>query len=155
MNRQLVESATHPDRLEAIVQEMGGDWRVHANSIMGGELGEGLTAANAIIRRDKSFFTDNHDVLFGTDEERIRTRLGDEGIEVEFDPQPSSPFDPSRSIGSMTVPEHLIRGVAAAGPLKPSPVEGGVTFAVGDRSFRYDRLGLRSAQTVALLTGGG
>ena len=143
MNRQLVENATHPDRLEAIVQEMGDDWRVHANNVMGGQLGEGLTAANAVIRRNKSFFKDNREVLFGSDEERIRTRLGDEGIEMEFDPPSISPFDLSRNIESMMVPEHLIRGGVAAGPVKSSPVEGGFTFAVGDRSFRYDRLGLR------------
>lgn len=143
MNRQLVECATHPDRLEAIVQEMGDDWRVHANNVMGGELGEGLTAANVIIRRDKSFFTDNHDVLFGSDEERIRTRLGDEGIEVEYDPEPSGPFDTSRSIVSMTVPEHMLRGATADGKVTPNQGEGSFTFALGDRSFRYDRLGLR------------
>ncbi len=143
MNRLLVERATHPEELEAIVKKMGGDWRVHANNITGGQLGEGLTAANAVIRRDKSFFTDNHDVLFGSDGERIRTRLGDEGIEVEFDPPPSSPFSPTQRIGSMTVPEHLLRGATVEGPVAPSSVEGGFTFVVGDRSFRYDRLGLR------------
>ena len=142
MNRQLVERATHPDELEAIVQEMGAEWRVHANNVTGGQLGEGLTAANAVMRHDKSFFNDNHDVLFGSDEEKIRTRLGDEGIEVEFDPPPPSPFDPSRNIGSMTIPEHLLREATAAGPVTPNPIESGFTFAVGDRNFRYDRLGL-------------
>ena len=66
VNRMLVERATHPEALEAIVQELGDDWRVHANNVTGGMLAEGLTAASAIIKRDKSFFTDNHDVLFGT-----------------------------------------------------------------------------------------
>jgi CRISPR-associated endonuclease/helicase Cas3 len=143
MNRQLVERATHPAELEAIVQEMGDDWRVHANEVLGGELGDGLTAANAIIPRNKSFFTDNREVLFGSDEEKIRTRLGDEGIEVDFDPPPPSPFEPSRNIERMTVLEHLLRGATAAGPVTPSLVEGGFTFNVGDRHFRYDRLGLR------------
>ena len=143
MNRRLVERATHPAELETIVQEMGYDWLAHANNVTGGQLGEGLTATNAVIRRDKSFFNDNHDVLFGSDEEKIRTRLGDEGIEVEFDPPPLSPFDPSRSIGNMTIPEHLLRGATASGKVMPSPVEGGFTFAVGNRNFRYHRLGLR------------
>ena len=94
MNRQLVERATHPEALEAIVKDMGDDWRVHANKVMGGELAEGLTADSAIIRRDKSFSTDNHDVLFGDAEEHIRTRLGDEGIDIELDPPPPSPLRP-------------------------------------------------------------
>ena len=143
MNRLLVEKATHPTELEAIVQELGDDWRVHANGVAGGELADGLTAANAVIRRDKSFFNDNREVLFGSDEERIRTRLGDEGIEVEFDPPPPSPFDTSRNIESLTIPEHLLRGAVPEGPVVPTEHEGGFTFAVGDRAFRYDRLGLR------------
>ena len=143
MNRLLVEKATHPAKLDAIVDEMGDDWQVHANNVVGGQLGEGMTAANAVIRRDKSFFNDNREVLFGSDEERIRTRLGDEGIEVEFDPSPHSPFDASRNIGSMTIPEHMLRGASAEGQVTPNLVVGGFTFAVGDRAFRYDRLGLR------------
>ena len=109
MNRLLVEHATHPTVLEAIVQELGGDWPVHANKIMGGNLAEGLTAAAAIIQRGKSFFTDNHDVLFGTAEERIRTRLGDEGLDVELDPPPPSPFDPARRIDPDSGPGSLAR----------------------------------------------
>ena len=62
---------------------------------------------------------------------------------MEFDPTPPSPFDPSRSIESMTIPEHLLRGVVPEGKVTPSPVEGGFTFAIGDRAFRYDHLGLR------------
>ena len=142
MNRQLVENATHPTALENIVQEMGDDWQAHANNVMGGQLGEGLTAANAVIRRDKSFFTDNHEVLFGSDEERIRTRLGDEGIEVEFDPPPISPFDVARRIGGMTIANHLLRGAVSEGPIAPTKSDGGFTFAIGDQQFRYDRLGL-------------
>ena len=145
MNRKLVEYATHPDRLDAITQEMGDDWRVHGNNVMGGQLGEGMTAESAAIRRDKSFFVHNHEVLFGSDEEKIRTRLGDEGIDVEFAPEPVSPFEPARSIGSVTIPEHMLRGATAGGRVTPNPAEGGFTFAVGDRTFRYDRLGLRQA----------
>ena len=144
MNRELVELATHPEALEAIVQELGDEWRVHANQIEGGEIAEGLTAANSVIRRDKSFFIDNRDVLFPVGgEEKIRTRLGDEGIEVEFDPPPPSPFDLGRPIERMVVPEHLLRGASYGGSISPNTFDGGFTFAVGDRGLRYDRLGLR------------
>ncbi len=145
MNRKLVEKATHPAELEAIVEEMGDDWKVHANSIMGGELAEGLTAANSIIRRDKSFFTDNREVLFGSDEEKIRTRLGDEGIEVQFAPPPPSPFDATRLIDRMSVPFRWLGNADVPDSISPSLTGdgSGFTFAVGDRAFRYDRLGLR------------
>ena len=143
MNRDLVERATHPDALKAIAQELGGDWLVHANSVMGGALAEGLTARNSIIRRDKSFYHDNQDVLFGSVEERIRTRLGDEGIEVEFAPAPASPFDPGRTIGRIVVPARWLIGVTVDGPITPNICGGGFNFNVGDLALRYDRLGLR------------
>ena len=74
MNRELVERATHPGALEAVVQgyeredaELGAKWRVHANEVEGErKSGTGLTARSAIIQRDKSFFMDNRDVLFGS-----------------------------------------------------------------------------------------
>ena len=143
MNRELVERATHPAVLEAMVEDLGDEWREHANKVMGGELADGLTAANAVIRRDKSFFTDNRDVLFGSNEEQIRTRLGDEGIEMEFDPPPAGPFDAGRSIETLTIAAHLLRGAVPDGPVTPAGDGEGFTFAVGDRTFRYDRLGLR------------
>ena len=143
MNRELVERATHPDALESIVQELGDEWRVHANSVAGGVLAEGLTAQNAIIRRDKSFFTDNSDVVFGTVEERIRTRLGDDGIHIELSPPPPSPFEPGRAIDRIAVPVRWLDGAAVDGPVTPSTFDGGFTFTIGDRLFRYDRQGLR------------
>ena len=145
MNRKLVEGATHPTALEAIVKEMGDEWGAHANRITGGDLADGLTAQNAIIRRDKSFFTDNHDVLFGTAEERIRTRLGDEGLDVELAPPPPSPFDPGQHIDRIALPVRWLDGAIVDGPVRPVPFEGGFTFAAGDRSFRYDRRGLGRA----------
>ena len=144
MNRLLVEKATHQTQLKAIVDELGDDWLVHANQIMGGELADGLTAGNTLIRRDKSFFgDDNREVLFSSNEERIRTRLGDEGIEVEFDPSAPSPLSATRRIESITPPNHLLRGATAEGPVTPRITDGGFTFAIGDQNFRYDRLGLR------------
>lgn len=143
MNRKLVERATHPEALEAIVAELGDDWRVHAHAVDGEEIAEGLTASQALIRRSKSFFTDNHDVLFASVEERVRTRLGDEGIDVELAPPPPSPFEPGRAIDRIAAPARWLRGVAVDGPAAPTLSDGGFTFTVGDRGFRYDKWGLR------------
>ncbi len=146
MNRMLVERATHPDALADLVQQMGEAWREHAIWVEGGELAERLTARQAIIRRDKSFFgDDNRDVLFGTNEEKIRTRLGDEGIDVELTPPQPSPFPYGQPIDRIAVPARWLRGVNVEEPAgaAPAPAAGGFVFGIDDRRFRYDRLGLR------------
>ena len=145
MNRELVERATHPEALERIVLELGDEWRVHANSVEGGQIADGLTARNAIIRRDKSFFTDNREVIFGDMEERIRTRLGDDRLDVGFDPPPASPFDKSARIEKLAVSARWLGGAEVPESVAPIPVSGGFTFAIGDRQFTYDSLGLRRA----------
>ena len=145
MNRKLVERATHPEALEQIVLELGDEWRVHANSVEGGQIADGLTARNAIIRRDKSFFTDNREVIFGDMEERIRTRLGDDRIDIGFDPPPASPFDISARIEKLAVSALWLGGAEVPESVAPIPVSGGFTFSIGDRQFTYDRLGLRRA----------
>ena len=40
MNRELVERATHPAALEAIVQEMGERWQKHAISVRGEQIAD-------------------------------------------------------------------------------------------------------------------
>ena len=147
MNRLLVENATHPDALEAIVEELGDDWKVHALDVEGKAIAEVQGARSNVVQRAKSFYADNNNgsgLLFPSGaEERIRTRLGDEGIEVEFDPSPASPFNAERAIGSMAIAAHLLRGAAPHGPVTPAGVEGGFAFAIGELRFRYDRHGLR------------
>ena len=87
-----MERSTHPDALAKIENELGSDWIAHGGDMAGVRIAGDLTAHSAVVRRDRSFLTDNEDVLFGSVEERIRTRLGDEGIRVEFEPPPPSPF---------------------------------------------------------------
>ena len=147
MNRELVERTTHPDALKAITDELGEDWQIHATQMTGETLAKNLTAKNALIRYDKSFFgDDNREVVFGSDEERIRTRLGDEGIEVDLDPPAPSPFG-VEAIGQLTIPHHLAPRLSGEAtddkPVVPDPEDGGFTFRIGESRFRYDRLGLR------------
>ena len=141
MNRELVEMATHPEVLEAITDELGVAWREHAHRVIGGEIADGLNARSAIVRRDRSFCGDNTEVLFASQEERIRTRLGDEGIELSLKPAPEGPFG-AGPIESLIVPArwlHSEREEAAT----PDIDGEGFTFRVGAEAFRYDRLGLR------------
>lgn len=143
MNRMLVERATHRDALREIVERNGIEWAQHEREVTGGYIADDLTARDALIRRNKAFFEDNEDVLFGANEEAIRTRLGDEGVEVGFEPAPQSPFDSQRHIESLTIGAHLLRGAMPSGPVGTEKVEGGFTFSIGEQSYLYDRLGLR------------
>ena len=140
MNRMLVERATHPAKLQAVVDAMCEGWAEHANDVAGVTIAEGLTAGNAIIRRDCSFL--DREVAFGSVEERIRTRLGDEGVTVEFEQAPTSPFNSGQPIPQMSIPYHMARGLTPQDPVAATATEGGFEFTVGDASFRYDRLGL-------------
>ena len=143
MNRELVERCTHPAALRAIEKELGDDWVGHGGDMAGIEIADGLTAQSAVVRRNSSFLHGNNDILFGKMEERIRTRLGDEGIEVEFEPRPPSPFSAERRIARMTIPAHLGYGDAGEEAIEPERIDGGFMFWTGGRGYRYDRLGLR------------
>ena len=143
MNRQLVERATHPQALKAITQEMGDDWQSHALAIQGGEIGDGQTARGVTIRRNSSFFTDNRDVVFVSSDENIRTRLGDDRLDVAIAlPQPS-PFDGSQKIDTLALSVRWLPSDEAPEPVAPSPAGDGFEFAIGERRCRYDRRGLR------------
>ena len=146
MNRELVERATHPDVLASTAQEKGEDWVSHANHLLGNEFADRGSARSAFIKRDKSFFTDNREVLFSSDEERIRTRLGEDRIDVVFKPQPVSPFETGRLIDKMAVSVRwLQQGQKVPETVEATASDGGFDFRVGDRKFRYDRKGLRGA----------
>ena len=143
MNRELVEMATHPEVLEQITQELGDEWKEHAIGAAGGHIADVQTARGHIIRRDKSFFTDNPDVLFPSDDERIRTRLGDDRVEIDFAPPLFSSFDASITIDRLAMSTRWLPGIDPPASVEPAPADGGFEFRVGDRRFRYDRLGLR------------
>ena len=143
MNRLLVERATHPEALNAIAEEMGDAWREHANNSEGGEIADKQLARGHTIKRGKSFFEDNREILFISGEEYIRTRLGDDRIDIAFDPPQPSPFDASKKIDKLAVSERWLPDENLPEFVAPSPIDGGFGFTVDDRRFVYDRLGLR------------
>ena len=143
MNRALVEDATHPDVLAEITAELEEGWGGHALEIEGAQIADGLTAGHALIRRDSSFYADNREVCFPDAETRIRTRLGDEGVEITLEPAARSPFAADCAIGQLAIPGHLAHGLTGEEPVPWEQRDGGFEFSVGGRSFRYDRLGLR------------
>ena len=144
MNRLLVENATHPTALESITQEMGLEWKAHAISNEGGYIADRQTARNHVIKFDKSFCLDNQEVCFPGNEERIRTRLGDDRVDITLDPPPSSPFN-GAPIDGIALSVRWLGDAEAPDSVEPTPGEDGFEFSIGDRKFRYDRLGLQRA----------
>ena len=142
MNRRLVERATHDEALRGF-DGMGEDWDELRNNINGERFADDLTARQAIVKRDKTFL--EREVRFASGvEDRIRTRLGDENIEVELDPPPPSPFN-GAEIKTISIPLWLVGegNVPPKSPIAPQTSSNGFEFAIGNRRFAYDRLGLR------------
>jgi len=136
MNRMLVESATHPERIAELHEEMGQEWTKYSNQVIGAELANQGMARNVLL----PFKTPFSEVRFPTDEERIRTRLGGEGARIEFvEPVKSSLGEEIRWI---SLPEHWSHGVDADTPVKPEFTEHGIQFVVGSTMLSYDRRGL-------------
>lgn len=143
MNRELVERATHPKALESIATQMGEDWKEHSLEVEGIAIGDGMTARGSIVRRDRRFFVENGDVLFPSDDERIRTRLGDDRIEVRLIPPQSSPLGDEQLIDKLAISVRWLPDGRTPESADAEPVTGGFHFSIGERGFTYDRLGLR------------
>ena len=143
MNRELVEGATHREALERITEEMGEEWRVHAIDSEGGYIADRLVARSTLIDFGKDFFNDNRDVCFPGNEERIRTRLGDDRVTVKLDPPQPSPFGQGRKIEAVDMTVRWLGGATAPESVTPEPAGDGFRFIIGERGFVYDRLGLR------------
>ena len=141
MNRKLVESATHPEKLDGLVKSKGDEWPTHAGAIAGNRFGDIQTARNNIVRRDRTFLEQG--IVFAGDEERIRTRLGDEGVEIALAAPQRSPFRQDGAIYKVAVRLSWLGDAEAPESVDVKAVDGGFEFAVGDRRFAYDRLGLR------------
>ena len=143
MNRELVERATHHEALDAITAELGEAWKDHAINTEGGYIADVQTARGHVIARDKSFFTDNREVCFPSNEEQIRTRLGDDRVAIAFKPEPTSPFDTARQVDRLAMSVRWLGGEDAPETVEPMAADYGFEFRIGERGFRYDRLGLR------------
>ena len=144
MNRKLVESATHGEALDRITKELGDQWQEHKISTTGALIADQQTAHSHLIRRDKSFFEDNGEVCFPSDDKWIRTRLGDDRVEIAFNPPLPSPFDSSGAIDRMALPLGWLERDDAPDSVEPTATDGGgFAFRIGSHRFRYDRLGLR------------
>ena len=95
INRELVERTTHPEALEALVEELAAGepkWRAHDEDNFGLTLAHRGSAAAAGIDWTRPF-SDLISLPWSGDEERFATRLGLDSRVVEFD-QAEAPISP-------------------------------------------------------------
>ncbi len=140
-NRRLVESATHPDALDAIVTSLGGPFVRHAQWVVGEVSACRRIASGHLVDRHACFGTRESEFPSRDVSGRIATRLGASDRQVEFDAGLPGAF--GTVVRKLTIPDHLVRGAAAdAEPQAARPTQSGFCFGFGSATYRYDRLGL-------------
>jgi CRISPR-associated endonuclease/helicase Cas3 len=142
MNRALVEAATHPAALAALCAELGREdsrWLKAATADAGTTIAHSKAAEVAAIAWTKPA------AMFRLAEEAIGTRLGARDIEVEVDPALPGPFPDSVPITRLLIPAHLHGDrLPNSGSVSFIRTKEGLSFALGDRKFRYTRYGLEA-----------
>ncbi|MCY4591152.1 MAG: CRISPR-associated helicase Cas3' [Alphaproteobacteria bacterium] len=142
-NRSLVESATHPEQVEALHQELGKEWADYWNAIRGTDMAESGAARTSVLQVDNPFaglkFPDRN-------EQYIRTRLGAEGARIVFSNPVPGPF--GAEISRLTLPSHWCHDLGDIPEVVPEKAPGGLFLRIGHRQFFYDRHGLTKIQTL-------
>ena len=138
MNRRLVEAATHPERTEALIVEKEEGWAAYERKLGGVEAAERGMARLRWLDREQPY----EDTLFPGADERVMTRLGEDGVLLTLDPSPVSPF--ANRISQITLPARWSAGISStdAETVAVSPVPDGLVLVVGEREFIYSRKGL-------------
>jgi len=145
MNRRLVESATHADALKEVVNRLGERWRAHATHCDGIAIAERRLARLNVVDRDQPFiwcrFPSSLDA-------RIRARLGEDDRLVEFGKALRGPF--GNLIDCLTIPGWFVRQAADNVEVRDLNVQPqAISFDFAQRTFVYDRLGLRLAKSLS------
>lgn len=137
MNRALVEAATHPQALEAIAEAHG--WQGYRQRVIGKALAEMRTAGLVTLDRTKPLISGGRVNCF-PDDEKIRTRLGEEGAVLTLPPGTIGPF--GTPVTRMALPAHWSRGLTGEEEVRVTPgAPIGVT--VSDRFLTYGPQGLQ------------
>ena len=141
MNRTLVEGATHPERIDALLEEKGEDWARYERKVGGSALAEGMIADLNSLDREERF----EKATFPESDERIVTRLGEEGVVLSLDPSTVGPF--GRCISRISLPARWSHGIGMEAPVGISAKEDSLVLSVADSRFCYSREGLARIKT--------
>ena len=148
MNRMLVEQATHEDALRSLATQLGGPWMEQQQQTWGFAAAERGVARAHLLDRNNPF---DEDLAFPDLDEKVRTRLGDDGPRVELaEPQPG-PF--GVAVRTFNLPAHFFGGREGGLPTKEeidaaaaNQTHNGLILHVAGRAFWYDRLGVHEAE---------
>lgn len=134
MNRALVEAATHPEALDRIAAERG--WQTYRQRVTGKALAERRLADLVLLDRGKPL-----PESFPSDE-KIRTRLGEEGAVLTLPPGTIGAF--GQPITRLALPAHWSRGLTGDEAVHVEPLGAGSSLrvTVNDMAFLYGPEGL-------------
>ena len=136
MNRELVESATHPTRLDKLIEEKGNTWDEYHRKCGGTEAAAKMVAKLNALDREEHF----ESLRFPDSDEKIMTRLGEEGAILELDPPPDGPF--GHAVTRIALPAHWSQGIGKDDQVEVTRDEAGLILSVAELRFRYSRIGL-------------
>ena len=135
MNRELVEGATHPERIHRLLEAKGEQWQRYHSEVGGAEAAKRMLANLVMLDRGKDYLQ----ARFPPSDERIMTRLGEDGVVLDFESE-LGPF--GASISRITLPAHWSRGLSRNDETTISRSGDHLDLRIGDRRFAYSRVGL-------------
>ena len=145
MNRVLVEHATHPDILSKLPGTEDERWQQHRERVFGQHAAKGVLAGNHALTRTEEF---DEDLRFPDIEERVRTRLGEDGPRIVLAERVPGPF--GTDVQTFNLPAHWFRGalptkdeIAAA--RAESGQDNDLLLRVGEQTLIYSHAGVRRA----------
>ena len=136
MNRELVEEASHPDCIKAMIANKNEAWSHYERKVGGASLAQAMIAKLNALDRTAQF----RSLAFPDDDVRIMTRLGEEGAVLTFDAPVEGPF--GSSITRIAVPPHWSLGLNDDEGVIVEPLENGLLLSTGEKQFFYSRRGL-------------
>lgn len=143
MNRALVEGATHPEARAALISEMGSAWEDYERDLAGKAAAARMMGQLGVLRRDMPF-----PERFRSDDEKVMTRLGEQGPVLTFVPGTIGPF--GKPVTRIALPANWVYGPVPDKPLVLEPCADGFTFVLDERTYCYSRQGLdRQSDTPA------
>jgi len=147
MNRVLVEAATHDEAIENFLAAAGPAWKRYWQQYTGSAMADAAAATHVVLPIDQPLVDEEgSSMLFLSDEQVVRTRLGAEGAMVCFAGTTIGPF--GAEISRITLPAHWSRHLT----VDNTPVaakasgEGVWAFTLNGTEFIYSRKGLERLQ---------